>query len=267
MTTLPILAFALVLGQPALAQDAAEPAAEEPAAAEPAPEPTAAEKALAAVPGLYATRDRAGVGAKAIALLDAAIAEEPDNVELRWQVARFLYWEADNASSSDAGAAYAKTCWDHAEHLKTIAPGQIHGHYWAMACIGAYSENMGIVTAVKQGLAGKFEENGLKAVSINPSHDHGGPLRGLGRFHDQLPWPLRDADKSREYLERALKAGPEHARNLYFMADLEVEEGNEDAARPYLERVLALTPAGSGNPPEVRKFQAKAKAMLAELDS
>jgi tetratricopeptide (TPR) repeat protein len=224
------------------------------------------EQAIEAVAPLYLERDQPGVGAKAIAILDQAIAANPDHVELRWRVARFHFWLADTASSDSVRISHAKTCWDHAEKVKQLAPQQVHGHYWAMACIGAYSEGVGIVNAVRQGLAGKFEDNGLKAVSIDASIDQGGPLRGMGRYYDQLPWPLRDADKSRDYLGRALSAGPSHARNLYFMADLELEEGDEDAARELLNKVLALSVAGSGNPPEVRLFHKKARALLAEID-
>ncbi len=225
------------------------------------------EQALAAVPGLYVKRDRAGVSDQAIAMLDAAIAQDPDNVELRWQVARFHFWLADTATNSEVKTSHAKTCWDHAEKVKALAPGDVHGHYWAMACIGAYSEGVGILNAVRQGLATKFEDNGLRAAAIDPNHDSGGPLRGLGRYYDQLPWPLRSADKSRDYLGRALKVDPNHGRNLYFMADLELEEGNEDEARALLQRVLALDPATSANPPEVRRFHTLAKALLAEMDS
>ncbi len=227
---------------------------------------TSPEEAIAAVAPLYLERDQPGVGEKAIAILDQALAEHPDHPELHWRVARFHFWLADTASSDSVRISHAKTCWDHAEKVKQLAPQQVHGHYWAMACIGAYSEGVGIVNAVRQGLAGKFEDNGLKAVSIDASIDQGGPLRGMGRYYDQLPWPLRDADKSRDYLGRALSAGPSHARNLYFMADLELEEGDEDAARELLNKVLALSVAGSGNPPEVRLFHKKARALLAEID-
>ncbi len=259
MSKLPLVALAMLISAGAPAQDV-------PAESAPTAEPTAAEKALAAIPGLYPRRDQPGVSEQAIALLDAGIAEEPNNIELRWQVARFHFWLADNASSSSTGSSHAKICWDHAEHIKTIAPQAVQGHYWAMACIGAYSEAVGIINAVREGLAPKFEENGLKAASIDPSHDSGGPLRGLGRYYDQLPWPLRDADKSLEYLERAVKAGPKHARNLYFMADLLVDEGDEEQARVYLERVLALPTSGNANPPDVRKYQPLARALLAEID-
>ena len=223
-------------------------------------------QALAAVPALYAKRDRAGVAAEAIALLDAAIAQDPDNPELHWQVARFHFWLGDSATNDDVKTSHGKICWDHAERVKALDPGDVHGHYWAMACIGTYSEGVGILNAVRQGLATKFEENGLKAAQIDAAHDSGGPLRGLGRYYDQLPWPLRDADKSRESLGKALKVDPTHGRNLYFMADLELEEGNEAEARALLQKVLALDPATSKNPPEVRRFHTLARALLAELD-
>lgn len=281
MTKLPraLLALALVVASGtvsnALADDpavATEPSADEPAADEPAadpappPEPTATEKALSAIPGLFVRRDRAGVAQQAIDLIEAALVDDPDNAELHWQAARFYFWLGDTASSDQLKASQAKQCWDHAEQVKVLEPGDIHGHYWAMACIGTYSEGVGIINAVRQGLATKFEENGLRAAAIDPNHDSAGPMRGLGRFYDQLPWPLRDAEKSREYLQKALAVDSSHARNLYFMADLELEEGNEAEAKALLERVLALDPAASPNPPEVRRYHVIGRALLAEID-
>jgi tetratricopeptide (TPR) repeat protein len=241
----------LLLSLPSMAQDA---------------EQSATAKALAAVPSLYVRRDRAGVAAEAIALLDAAIAEDPDNPELHWRVARYHFWLGDTANNNDLRVSHSKQCWDHAERVKVLDPSLVQGHYWAMACIGTYSEGVGILNAVRQGLATKFEENGLRAESIDANYDSGGPLRALGRFHDQLPWPLRDAEKSRAYLNRALAVGPNHARNLYFMADLELEEGNEAEARAILDKILALPEAGSGNPPEVRRYHVLARALMAEID-
>ncbi len=247
---------------------AAEPAADPAPAVEPAPvvEPSPTEEALAALPALYRKRDRAGVAQQAIDLIDAALLTDPDNAELHWRVAPFLFWLADTSSDDKLKASQAKLCWDHAERVVQLDPTLVQGHYWTMACIGTYSEGVGILNAVRQGLATKFEAAGLKAASIDSRYDSGGPLRGLGRYHDQLPWPLRDAGKSRDYLQQALAVDPNHARNLYFMADLELEEGNGAEARALLERVLALDPNASNNPPEVRRFHVLASALMGEID-
>ena len=268
LPSLSALFLASFLALPAVAEEPVDAAAAEPEAApeEPVAEPTAAEKALAAVPGLYRQRDRAGKAQQAIDLLEAALAEEPDNVELHVQVARFYFWIGDTASSDAQKVQLSKTCWDHAERVKVLAPSRVEGPCWSMACIGTHSEGVGILTAVRQGLAGKFEDNGKKAASISPNHDSGGPLRGLGRYYFMLPWPLQDLDDSRSYLERAYAAGPDHPRNLAYLADLELDQDNTEAARGYLDKIMAMSESSNANPPEVRRQQAWARGKLAELD-
>jgi tetratricopeptide (TPR) repeat protein len=250
--------LALLLAAPfasgvALAQD-------EPAAA------SATETALAAAPGLWAHRDRAGKAQEAITLLEAAVAEQPDNFELYWQLARFHFWLGDTAGSDQLKASHGKTCWDYGIRAAEIDPSAVHGHYWSMACIGIHSEAVGIINAVRNGLAGKYEDAGERAMAIDPNYDTGGPLRALGRFYDLLPWPLRDEDKAYDYLRRAVAVGPEHARNLFFLAELELREDNEAEGRALLERLLAVEEAGNVNLPELRIHKAKARAKLAELD-
>jgi len=276
---LPTLSFAALISGAGLAQQAEpataveeavteEAAAEEAAAEEPAveePPPSAAEAALAASAALYPRRDNSAKAQEAITMLEAALAEEPDNFELLIQLARFYYWTADTAGSDSLKSSRGKTCWDYAERAKQINSSVVEGHYWVMACVGAYSEGVGILKAVSQGLADKFKTHGEKAVSIDANHDSGGPLRGMGRYYFALPWPLRDLDNSRSYLERALAVDGTHGRNLYYLADLERDEGNEDQARAYLERILALTPSGDKGP-DARLYKPLAQEMLADLD-
>ncbi len=242
--------------------DAAPAALPEP----PAAEPSATEKALAASPGLYHRRDRSGAAQQGVDLMQAALAEDPDNFDLHWNIARFYFWLGDTAPDDTLRTQHSKSCWDHAIRATELSPNAVEGHYWSMACIGTYSEGVGIINAVRQGLATKFQEAGERAEAIDRNHDSGGPMRGLGRFHHQLPWPLQDMDEARSYLERANAVDPTHGRNLYYMAELEIDDGNEEAGRALLQRLLALSESGNKNPPEVRRQQAAARATLAELD-
>ncbi len=220
--------------------------------------------ALAEANRHWGTRDAGTSADTAIRLLERAHAVDAKNYEVCWNLARFYYWQASGATNDDVKARHGKAGWDYAEKAKRIKPGGVDGYYWAAANIGAYSNGHGIVTALKEGLGDKFQQNAEKAAAINAAHDDAGPLRALGRFHFSLPWPLKDLDKSRDYLSRSLKIAPNSAINLYYMADLEREEGNDAAARTLLQRVVGLNP-GAGDGPSIRKHQRLAKAMLAEL--
>lgn len=257
---------ALCLFSPILAQTSA-PVEKAPPAADAPPEaakPSRVEEILAQMPTLYRTRDSGGNAQKALTLLEEAKALEPNNYEVRWRLAQFHYWVADTSSSSEAMAREGKLGWDEAEVAKKLNPKGIDGYYWAAACVGAYSTGSGIVNAVRNGLAPVFKENAEKAEKINPNHDRGGPLRALGRYYFKLPWPLQDLEKARQYLERAVKVGPDSARNLYYLADLERDAGNTERAKELLNQILAMDPNKS-DPPDVRLNQKLARQMLAEL--
>ena len=187
----------------------------------------------------------------AIAALEGAKATDPSNYKVRFNLARFYYWEAIQ-STGDAKGEWAKKAWDEAEEAKSLRPGAVEGWYWSAAAIGEYSKAMGIGTAVKDGLADKFKSNAQKAIDINHSHDEGGPLRALGRFHSQLPWPLQDLDASRGLLEKA-NGVSRSAVNLYFLGDTERMDDNTTAAKALFEECAALDPAESKDPPATRR--------------
>jgi tetratricopeptide (TPR) repeat protein len=223
-----------------------------------------AASALAEADRLWKTRDAGSSASTAITVLGRAHKADPQNYDVCWNLARFHYWQASGSTNMDAKAKHGKSGWDYAEKAKRINPGGVDGYYWAAANIGAYSKGHGMVTALKEGLGDKFQQNAEKAAQINAAHDDAGPLRALGRFHFSLPWPLKDLDKCRDYLSRALKIAPNSAINLFYMADLEREEGNDAVARSLLQKVIGLS-STAGDGPMVRKHQRLAKQMIAEL--
>lgn len=246
--------FALTLAAPialapALAQEA------------PAVDPTRA--ALDALNRDWARRDSKGVAAAAIATLEGLKAQNPSDYEVQWQLARFYYWTATAATNNATKAAEAKKGWDAAEAAKRLNASGVEGYYWTAACIGAYAQGSGIMTAVKQGLGDTMEENAKKAVQINAKHDQGGPLRALGRYYYSLPWPLQDLENARIYLERAYAAAPTNATNLLYLAELEYADGNPTRGKELMDQLLALDPA-KGDGPGTRRSQKEAAAFLSE---
>ena len=233
-----------------------------PAAAAPAVDVNAILKEQ--IPPLFAARDQGNNAKKAIELLEQAKAADAKNYEVRWRLAQFHYFIADSTNDNVLKAKEGKLGWDEAEVAKKLNPSGVDGYYWTAACVGVYSEGSGIMTAVRQGLSDVFKQNAEKAEKINPNHDKGGPLRALGRFYFKLPWPLQDLEKSRSYLERAVKVSSESGRNLFYLADLEASEGNTVKAKELYNQVLALDPS-KGDAPDIRLQQKRARAALAAL--
>ena len=218
----------------------------------------------AAVNTLWAQRDWGGHTDEAIEILEAAKAASPNDYEVRWQLARFYYWKA-NSKSGAKQAELGKKAWDEAEAAKKLEPGKVEGYYWAAASIGAYSQGAGIMNAVKEGLADEFKVNARKAIKIDGSHDHGGPYRALGRFNTNLPWPLQDLEEAEKMLLKSLDTDDDFAINLYYLADVYKQDGDETKARQYATKAAAQDPATSGDPPSTRKHVKLAEAMLEEL--
>ena len=214
--------------------------------------PEASVMALKGSRKFWLNRDWGTNSQDAITALEAAREVDGENYKIRFNLARFYYWEAVIASDDSTKGDWAKKAWDEAEEAKRIRPGGVEGWYWASASIGEYSKAMGIGTAVKEGLADKFKSNALKAIEIDRAHDEGGPLRALGRFHSQLPWPLQDLDESRKLLEAASGVS-RSAVNLYFLGDTELMDGNGDAAKPIFEECAVLDPAQAKDPPATRR--------------
>lgn len=199
----------------------------------------------------------------AIAALEAARTADPENHKVRYNLARFYYWKAIG-STGDTKGEWAQKSWDEAKEAKRIRPGAVEGWYWAAAAIGQYSNAMGIGTAVKDGLGDKFKTNAQKAIDINATHDEGGPLRALGRFHSQLPWPLQDLEASRSLLTKATGVSRSGV-NLYFLGDTELMDDNTDEARALFTECAALDPAESKDPPGTRRNKKRCEDALTKL--
>ena len=213
---------------------------------------------------LWVQRDWGGHMDEAIELLNAANDANPGDFETNWQLARFYYVKA-NTKSGDTKADLAKKGWDHAEAAKKLKPGAVEGHYWSAAASGAYGQGAGMMTALKDGVGDHFVANAEKAIAIDKEHDHAGPLRALGRFYTNTPWPVGDIDKAIELLEEANRIAPDSCVNAYFLADAYYKDGNEDKAREWAEKAAAMDPKKNADPPATRKNVKLAEKLLAEL--
>ncbi len=208
---------------------------------------------------LWQTRDARGATTRAIRQLKEERLLFPENASIHWQLARFHYWAASTGPEEDR-AAHAEAGWKAGMVAQELAPDQVEGFYWAAACVGPWADNVGLTTAMRLGLSGRFEDAGFAAVSLAPAHDEGGPLRSLARYYMTLPFPFRDLERSRDYLDRALLAGPRNPANLFFLADLEDREGHPEQARAALGQLLELDPR-SGDAPGILRYQALGRTL------
>jgi cytochrome c-type biogenesis protein CcmH/NrfG len=140
----------------------------------------------------------------------------------------------------------------------------VEGWNFAAAGVGNYALGIGVLTALRQGIEGKFKDRLSKAESIDPKFENGAIQTAWGRFWYELPWPKYSAERSQKALDAALKLNPDNVRAHVYLADLHAKEDKPAQALADLQRAVA-NPPGRYDPPEERRWQAEARRKMTEL--
>ena len=251
------LFVALCLSSPVYAQDAAPPPDAAPAAAD-------AARFSAKLDELWKTRD----SADSVKLNDDVIREGlkafPKDYDLLWRAARIRWWVADGLTEEKLKKQVAKEGWNYAKRAVEAKPQGPEGKYFTALSIGAYSQAVGILKALSEGLEGQFVENLEFSIKNNESFDRYGGHTAKGRYHWELPWPKRDLTKSKEELQKSIDKHPEHLRNYYFLADTLLKDGDKKGAKEAIDK--ALNGSDAYDPPEARRVKGWVKTLAATID-
>lgn len=243
---------------------------------------SAALAAPAAAPAVEAPRDVASLLARAdsayerrsdpaeLAAVGKALEEAerlaPDDYEVLWRIARLQFWLADDPSlRNEEKSRLGKRGWDYGERAIRANPDRVEGWHYAAAGMGNYALGIGILSALRQGIEGKFKDRLSHAEKLDSNYSDGAIQTAWGRFWYELPWPKRDEGKSRRALEDALKRNPDNVRAHVYLADTYGKMGRRREAREQLEAAAAGTP-GRYDEPEERRWQEVARRKLAEHD-
>ncbi len=187
----------------------------------------------------------------------------PNDYEVLWREARLYFWLADDpAIPPKEKSRLGKTGWDYGDRATAANPGRVEGWHFSAAGVGNYALGIGVITALRKGIEGKFKERLSHAEQINPNFESGAIQTAWGRFWYELPWPKYDARKSRAALEAALTKNPDNVRAHVYLAELHLKEGRPDAWQAELRRATAAAP-GRYDAPEERRWQDVARRMLA----
>lgn len=253
---------------PLLALAPAAPRAEAPAQP-PSGQATAAGEPLAAllaeIDATWSRRDDPAVLATQQARLQEAMKRAPGDYGVLWRVARLNFWLSDDPRQNGSEKSrLGKIAWDYGDRAAAANPKGVEGWHYAAAGVGNYALGIGVITALRQGIEGKFKERISKAEAIDPSFDNGAIQTAWGRFWYELPWPKYSASRSQKSLEEALGKNPDNVRAHVYLADLFAKENQPARATAELQRALAKPP-GRYDAPEERRWQEVARNRLAEL--
>jgi len=219
---------------------------------------------------------------EAMEAYEAAMAARPDDLEARWKLLRAFHFAGDftgkgekqrreiferaRGISEDSLERVAQQIGS-GERLEIADPETLRErleaagvrttdvarlYFWAAINWGAWSRSVGLLGAVRRGVANRLHRYTALAVVLEPGYEDGGPLRLLGRLHAELPRvPLLsgwvDRSEAVPLVESAYALAPDNPGNRLLLAftllDLAPERRGE--ALDLLEQVEGLTPRPS----------------------
>ncbi len=141
---------------------------------------------------------------KAMEIYKDVISHDPDNFEAHWKAARAIreygeeHLRLDKPGYEEVCKEYGRKGMEYAERAIELDPDHPGGYLYYGINVGTYSEGVGIVTALREGLKDKTQDNFEKAYELDPHFEMGAPILSLGRFWQVVPWPYRDNDKAEE---------------------------------------------------------------------
>ena len=228
----------------------------------------------------------------------AALAAEPESLELRWRLMRAIYFKGEHTTDDpaakrsvfDDGRAVAEQALSilrreagrearrdlgKATPVELVPyvkgnPAAVPSFLWASVDWGKWALAFGKSAAVKQGAAAKIRDYAQAVILLDPAYDGGGGYRVLGRLHHQTPavpfltgWASRS--QALRNLRLAVEVGPRNLVGRQFLAEAmwDYESSRRAEARAILEKIVAETP----DPEylvEDRKTQEEAAQLLKE---
>ncbi|MGZ5380283.1 MAG: hypothetical protein ACXWFQ_00325 [Thermoanaerobaculia bacterium] len=248
------------------------------AASEPTPKP-------ADIDRLWALRAEGSTGGRALSgpidlgidACRAALAAEPDSLEVRWRLMRALYFKGEHTANDsaakrtvfDGGRTVAEQALailrreagrEARQDLTRATPVElvpyvkgnaatVPSFLWAAVDWGKWALAFGKTAAVKQGAASKIRDYAQAVILLDPAYDSGGGYRVLGRLHHQTPaipfftgWASRSL--ALKNLRLAVETGPRNLVGRQFLAEAmwDYEPARRAEARAMLEKILAEMP-------------------------
>lgn len=217
---------------------------------------------LAAAEGAWQTRAEKIDGnlADAARIEDAvrayrvACSEQPEALSPRWQMLRALHYMVDFSNAADNRKQQAL---DEAVRLAKLwvanddASGDVSDraqlYFWAAIVWGVHGQRVGLLTIVREGVAGRIHDYAERAVSLDPKIERGGGYRLLSRLHAELPYvPLISGwvDRGRvlPFAQQAAAIAPDDPGNQLILALALIDAGRSADAQTPLAAVAAREP-------------------------
>lgn len=169
----------------------------------------------------------------AVPTMAGSVEADLARVQQRWAE---IQYQLPGKEKAKAFEALAKD----AEGFVATYPDRAEPRIWQAIVLSTWAGEKGGLGAL--GLVKDARRQLEKALEIDDTALEGSAYTSLGSLYYQVPgWPLGfgDDDKARRYLQKALAINPDGIDPNFFFGDYLLEQGEKARARQYLERALA----------------------------
>ena len=197
-------------------------------------------------------------GVMAMPLWAQDMRAELAQIQQRWAQIQYQLPEDDKEKAFEALAKEAET-------FVADYPGRAEPLIWQGIVLSTYAGAKGGLGAL--GLVKEARASLEAALKIAPEALDGSAYTSLGSLYYQVPgWPLGfgDDEVARKYLQKSLAINPDGIDANYFFGDFLAQQNESQRARVYLEKVLAA-PSRPGREVADAGRRAEAKARLDSL--
>lgn len=165
--------------------------------------------------------------------VEAALKAELASIQNRWAEIQYRLPEREREDAFEALAGETEAFVDH-------YPQRAEPHIWRAIVLSTWAGAKGGLGAL--GLVKDARKHLEQAIELDDTALEGSAYTSLGSLYYQVPgWPIGfgDDDKARRYLQKALAINPDGIDPNFFFADYLIEQGEEERAQQYLQRALS----------------------------
>ena len=184
---------------------------------------------------------------KAIEIYEKIRAEQDGAIkeEATWKLLRSLYFKGYYATKD---SELKKEIYDRGKNIGEATleefPDSPGINLFLSIVWGVWSEEYGIISAARKGVAGKIRKLCETSIDVDPKFNDGGAYRVLGRVHFKSPkiplvlgWPSKK--KAINFLEKSLELSPDNLATKQFLAEALYSQDQKDTAIKLMKEILA----------------------------
>ena len=207
--------------------------------------PRAPDELLREFDSLWPHRKEPGVLDHITKLGATAFRDDPRSYGAAWRLAKVYCWRSQSVKNPEEIKKAALQGIHYGDIARELNPDGVEGQFLYAFAVGIYGTNVGMAEVIFKGLASKFETAVKRAYDLDKHYEDGSPIVALGRYYFELPWPLRDLDRSLAYLEEARSSHPNSMFGRVYLAETYYTLGRKNEARQELEYVAGADPSNS----------------------